>query len=99
MHLKTRHFVHLNHGNTYPQRGNSEYNSERFGELWRLAMMAELNRLAELVELNSLPSWLGQQIALKREEINQKLETEGYIVLNGPQGEQVTLSLKQRAAA
>lgn len=61
-------------------------------------MVSELNRLAELVELDSLPLWLRQQIASKREEIHQKLETEGYVVLTSPEGEQVTITVKQKAA-
>jgi hypothetical protein len=62
-------------------------------------MVADLNRLAELVELDSLPPWLRQQIASKREEIEKKLETEGHVVLAGPDGEQVTITTKQKAAA
>lgn len=62
-------------------------------------MVAELNRLAELVELDSLPPWLREQIASKREEIQQKLQADGYFVFEGPEGEQVRITVKRKVAA
>src|SRR5205807_8987283 len=61
--------------------------------------VSELNKLAELVELDSLPVWLRQEIESKKEVILSKLQTEGVVVLEGPQGQQVTIRTKQKAAA
>ena len=62
-------------------------------------MVAELNRLGELAELDSLPAWLRHEIASRREEIQRELETKGYIILAGPAGEQVKITIKQKVAA
>lgn len=62
-------------------------------------MVSELNKLGELVELDSLPAWIRQEIETRKDEILQKLQTEGSFVFNGPNGEQVTIKPKARAVA
>jgi hypothetical protein len=61
-------------------------------------MVSELNKLGELVELDSLPAWIREQIETRKEEILRKLQTDGFFVFTGPDGEQVTIKQKARAA-
>jgi hypothetical protein len=62
-------------------------------------MVSDVNRLAELVELDSLPAWIREEIESKREEIIQKLQSDGVFVIQGPDGKQVTLRPKAKMAA
>jgi len=61
-------------------------------------MVSNLNRLADLVELDSLPLWLRQEIELKKDEILQKLHTDGFFIFVGPNGEKIQVRSKQKAA-
>jgi hypothetical protein len=62
-------------------------------------MVSDLSKLADLVELDALPPWIRQEIELRKEEILQKLQTEGNFVFHGPHGEQATIRRKMKAAA
>jgi len=61
-------------------------------------VVSDLNKLAEVVELDSVPSWIRQDIELKREEILQELQTKGVFVFRGPQGKEFTIKAKTKTA-
>lgn len=58
-------------------------------------MVTELSKLADLVEDGSIPQWLRDEIEKTKEQILQALRESGSITLSGPQGEQVTIRLKE----
>ena len=62
-------------------------------------MVSELNKLAELVELDAVPLWLREQIELKKPAIIQDLQTQGFAIVTGPNGEEVRIQSKEKARA
>lgn len=62
-------------------------------------MVSDLKKLSELVELDSLPSWIRQDIESRKEEILQKLQTDGYFDFQGPQGQKATIRVNMKVAA
>jgi hypothetical protein len=63
-------------------------------------MVSDVNKLAELVQLDSMPSWITDEIESKKDEILEKLRTEGLFVLQSPDGkENIILRPKAKTVA
>ena len=62
-------------------------------------MVTTLSQLVDMTQGEAIPAWLRNQILAKREEIAASLNSKGEIILVGPNGEQVTVQTKSRAAA
>ena len=63
------------------------------------AMVTSLSKLAVLIQEGSVPSWVKDQVASKREEIITALQTTGSYTLTGPNGETVEIGRSAVAAA
>jgi len=62
-------------------------------------MVTSLSKLAELIQEGSVPGWLKEQVASKREEIITGLQKTGSYTLTGPNGELVEIRRAVAAAA
>lgn len=61
-------------------------------------MVNKLSDLANFLENDSIPTWVREQLAAKRDEIVQALEQGREYRLTGPKGEVVTIAPSKAAA-
>lgn len=62
-------------------------------------MVNKLSDLADFLENDSIPTWVREQLAAKRDEIVHALEQGQEYQLIGPRGEVVTIAPSKAAAA
>jgi len=62
-------------------------------------MVNKLSDLADFLENDSIPAWVKEQLAEKRDDIVHALENGQPYQLTGPKGEVVTITPSKAAAA
>lgn len=62
-------------------------------------MVTTLSKLVEMMELGTIPAWIRQEIATRRDEISKSLRETGSYVLNGPNGERVEIEAPKAKVA